>query len=50
MCSSDLKWQITELSFELHESFLDDEYKIMTTYEQRWLDEGKVINFVRALH
>lgn len=44
------KWQITELSFDLHESFLDDEYKIMTTYEQRWLNEGKAINFVKALH
>ena len=42
------KWQITELSFDLHESSLDDEYKIMTTYEQRWLNEGKVINFVKA--
>ena len=44
------KWQITELSFDLHESSLDDEYKTMTTYEQRWLDEGRAINFVRALH
>ena len=44
------KWQITELSFDLHESSLADEYKIMTTYEQRWLDEGRAINFVRALH
>ena len=34
------KWQITKLSFDLHESSLDDEYKIMTTYEQRWLNEG----------
>lgn len=42
------KWQITELSFDLHESSLDDEYKIMTTYEQRWLNEGKAINFVKA--
>ena len=42
------KWQITELSFNLHESSLDDEYKIMTTYEQRWLNEGKAINFVKA--
>ncbi len=42
------KWQITELSFDLHESSLDDECKIMTTYEQRWLNEGKAINFVRA--
>ena len=44
------KWQIAELSFDLHESSLDDEYKTMTTYEQRWLNEGKAINFVRALH
>ena len=43
------KWQITELSFDLHESSLDDEYKIMTTYEQRWLNEGKAINFVKAM-
>ena len=42
------KWQITELSFDLHESSLDDEYKTMTTYEQRWLNEGKAINFVKA--
>lgn len=42
------KWQITELSFNLHESSLADEYKIMTTYEQRWLNEGKAINFVKA--
>ena len=42
------KWQITELSIDLHESSLDDEYKIMTTYEQRWLNEGKTINFVKA--
>ena len=42
------KWQITELSFDLHELSMDDEYKIMTTYEQRWLNEGKAINFVRA--
>ena len=42
------KWQITGLSFDLHESSLDDEYKIMTTYEQRWLNENKAINFVKA--
>ena len=44
------KWQIKELSFDLHESALNDEYKIMTTYEQRWIGEGKTINFVRATH
>ena len=42
------KWQIKELSFDLHGSALSDEYKIMTTYEQRWIGEGKTINFVRV--
>ena len=42
------KWQIKELSFDLHESALNDEYKIMTTYEQRWIGEGKTINFARV--
>ena len=41
-------WHLKELTFDLHESSLDDEYKIMTTYEQRWLNEGKAINFVKA--
>lgn len=39
-------WQIQELSFDLHESNLSDDYKIMTTYEQRWVGEGAKINFV----
>lgn len=42
------RWRIDELSFDLHESDLPDEYKIMTTYEQRWTGEGLVTNFVRA--
>jgi len=42
------KWQIKELNFDLHESALSDEYKIMTTYEKRWIGEGKTINFVRT--
>lgn len=42
------KWTIRELSFDLHESALSDEYKILTTYEKRWLSEGLVSNFVRA--
>lgn len=41
-------WVICELSFDLHESNLPDEYKIMTTYETRWTNEGTVINFVKA--
>ena len=42
------KWRIDELSFDLHESELADDYKVLTTYEQRWLDEGLKTNFVRA--
>lgn len=41
-------WQINELSFDLHESTLSDEYKIMTTYEKRWTSEGFTTNFVAA--
>lgn len=44
------KWHIEELSFDLHESELSDEYKIKTTYEHRWLGEGLVTNFVKALN
>lgn len=41
-------WRVEELSFDLHESDLPDDYKITTTYEQRWLDEGQKIHFVRS--
>jgi len=41
-------WRIDELSFDLHESSLADDYKILTTYETRWLDEGLTTNFVKA--
>lgn len=43
------KWRLQELSFDLHDSKLPDEYKILTTYEQRWLHEGLHTKFVRAL-
>lgn len=43
-------WTLRELSFDLHESDLSETYKILTTYEQRWLGEGKPTNFVRATH
>lgn len=43
------RWHIDELTFDLHESGLADDYKVLTAYEQRWLDEGLVTNFVRAL-
>jgi tRNA (guanine-N7-)-methyltransferase len=42
------KWHIRELSFDLHESELSSDYKIITSYEERWLGEGLKTNFVRA--
>lgn len=42
------QWRIEELSFDLHDSDLSDDYKIMTTYEQRWLNEGRITQLVRA--
>ncbi len=42
------KWYIDELTFDLHESHLPEDYKIKTTYEQRWLDEGRMTQFARA--
>ncbi len=42
------KWSIKELSFDLHDSALPDDYKIMTTYEKRWLEEGFTTNLVMA--
>jgi len=41
-------WHARELSFDLHESELANDYKIITSYEERWLDEGRKTNFVRA--
>jgi tRNA (guanine-N7-)-methyltransferase len=43
------KWRIDEQSFDLHESELHDDYKIITTFETRWTSEGIVTNFVKAL-
>ncbi|MFZ1258609.1 MAG: methyltransferase domain-containing protein [Candidatus Saccharimonas sp.] len=42
------KWVIDELSFDLHGSALSDDYKIYTTYEQKWLTENRTIYFARA--
>jgi len=39
------KWQITELTFDLHESSLAEEYRIMTYYEQKFTAEEIPINF-----
>ena len=43
-------WRLKELTFDLHESSFSDDYKILTAYEQRWLSEGRIINFVKAAH
>jgi len=42
------KWRIVEISFDLHDSTLADDYKVLTAYEQRWLSEGRYTYFVRA--
>ena len=42
-------WRIQRLSFDLHESDLNENYKVMTTYERRFVSEGLKINFVKAL-
>jgi tRNA (guanine-N7-)-methyltransferase len=42
-------WQLQQLSFDLHESALSDDYKIETTYESRYRAEGIAINFVVAM-
>ncbi len=42
-------WNITELTFDLHDSELPDDYKILTLYEQHWLGEGRITQFMRAI-
>lgn len=42
-------WYIKELSYDLHESSLSDQYKVMTTYETRYVKENLPIHFVKAL-
>ncbi len=41
-------WRISELSFDLHDSNLPDDYKIMTTYEKKWVAENRIIYLVAA--
>ncbi len=40
------KLHFNELSFDLHESDLSDDYKIMTYYEQRYISQGTPTNFI----
>lgn len=42
-------WKIEELSFDLHESNLSEVYKIMTTYEARFMSQGFRTQFVKAI-
>lgn len=42
------RWRIQELSFDLHESNLSADYKIKTTYEERFTSEGLATHFVKA--
>ena len=42
-------WRLTELSFDLHESDLSDDYKVKTSYETRWLEEGRHTMYASAL-
>lgn len=42
------KWQVSELSYDLHESALPDDYKIMTTYEHKWQAKGLTTYYVTA--
>lgn len=39
---------IDELTFDLHDSDLNSDYKIKTTYERRWLEEGRKTYFFRG--
>jgi tRNA (guanine-N7-)-methyltransferase len=41
-------WRITELSYDLHESNLPDDYKVMTTFEQKYSSEGLPIFYLTA--
>lgn len=42
-------WQLQELSFDLHESELSNDYKVYTTYEKRFVGEGLKTHFVKAM-
>lgn len=42
------RWQLAELTFDLHDSELAEDYKILTAYEERWLGEGLTTQLVSA--
>lgn len=45
-------WRLGELSFDLHDSDLPDDYKITTHFERKFLEKNTAINYatVRPLH
>lgn len=45
---SEMGWEITNLSFNLHHSTMPEVAKTLTTYEARYVDEGKKICYVEA--
>ena len=42
------QWKVEALAHDLHISDFDDDYKILTSYERRWLGEGLLTQFVKA--
>lgn len=42
-------WELRNISFDLHRSGVNDEAKIPTTYEARYVREGKKICYVEAV-
>lgn len=42
------EWILDELTFDLHDSEVSDDYKVLTTYEKRWLGEGLKTQLVTA--
>lgn len=41
-------WHLTQLTYDLHESDLPDDFKIMTSYELKWTGDGLPIYLVTA--
>lgn len=41
-------WHLTELSFDLHESDLSDDYKVTTHFERKYIEKAVAINYVAA--
>lgn len=44
---NDQNWQIIEKTYDLHDSNLSEDYKIMTHYEQKFVNQKIPINFVK---